>query len=39
LSLPNAVTHEVAVEHVPAADVAVGWHSSWLAGAAPQAEA
>jgi hypothetical protein len=39
LSLPNAVTHWLlGLEHVPAA-AAVGWHSSWLAGAAPHADA
>ena len=39
VSLPNAVTQRrLGLEHVPAAD-AVGWHISWLAGAAPHAEA
>ncbi len=38
--MPNVVTHRlVGLEHVPAADADVGWHISWLAGAAPHAEA
>ena len=40
LSLPNAVTHRLlGLEHVPAPEAPVGWHSSWLAGAAPHAAA